>query len=70
MTYDEYILAACTRVRKQVDKGDRERVGQAFFNALYEIRPALADHFRGENLDPFYDDAALPDFLEELHQNW
>jgi len=32
------------------------RYGQAFFNALYELFPNIADSIRGSNIDPFYRD--------------
>lgn len=41
---------------------NRQREGQRAFNALYAIRPDLAEQVRGTDLDPFYDDSRLPDF--------
>lgn len=32
------------------------RWGQTVFNALYRIRPELADHIRGTASDPFFED--------------
>lgn len=34
-----------------------ERMGQAFFNALYDSWPELADLVRATDCDPFYVDA-------------
>lgn len=38
------------------------RLGQAFFNVLYELRPDLAERARATEFDPFYNDRIL-DFL-------
>jgi hypothetical protein len=39
------------------------RKGQAYFNALHEVHPELADEIRGGNLDPFYQDKRIDEFL-------
>jgi hypothetical protein len=40
-----------------------ERRGQAYFNALYDLRPIIADAIRGTDDDPFQVDEKLPQFL-------
>ena len=47
-------------------KPDRIRRGQHAFNVLYAMYPKLADTFRGGELDPFYQDKRLPDFLKAV----
>jgi len=37
------------------------REGQAVFNALHSLHPELADEIRTTELDPFYQDARLPE---------
>lgn len=44
----------------------RFRRGQAWFNALHELRPDLANEIRGTDIDPFYNDNKLPDAWEWL----
>lgn len=52
---DEFIRRYNRIVRKHYNTG--QRVGQAMFNALYELDPETADMIRGNyNLDPFYAD--------------
>lgn len=49
------------------------RTGQSLFNALYHIRPDLADRLRGGPLDPFYRDndvEAISNTLTWLEQHW
>lgn len=41
-----------------------QRPGQAAFNALWNISPALADYIRGTQTDPFYNDQRINNFLE------
>jgi hypothetical protein len=48
----------------------KERSGQAAFNALWNVRPELADEIRGTDLDPFYDDKRLLAFWEHLSAVW
>lgn len=40
-----------------------ERIGQAYFNAAYEIDYEWANSMRNTIDDPFYNDSALPEFL-------
>jgi hypothetical protein len=35
-------------------RGPGIRVGQAWFNELYRLRPDLADQIRATNIDPFF----------------
>lgn len=60
-------LVALVR-RKIAERGFGIREGQAAFNALYELSPALAQRIRGDHstLDPFYRDENLPAFFRWL----
>ncbi len=42
------------------------RRGQCYYNALYTLRPDLANEICGTKLDPFYVDERIPAFLEWL----
>lgn len=58
--------------RMNVYKG--ERIGQAAFNVLREVRPDLADMIRGKPFDPFYahkvDDRRFIKFVQFLEERW
>jgi hypothetical protein len=40
-----------------------QRVGQSYFNALYILRPEIADYIRSSNADPYHDTEILPLFF-------
>lgn len=46
------------------------RMGQCYFNALYDSHPEIADQFRGGIDDPFYDDGLIGNFLSTLYENY
>lgn len=60
MNYREFI--------SHCDKTHREhpewRAGQAYFNALAEVNPSLAEYITGKYFDPFHNDKALVEFLD------
>lgn len=66
MTYEEYLSRALSRRVLN----PTERLGQAYFNVLYAVRPDLADRLIGDPMDPFYNDAKVPAFLEWVQFNW
>lgn len=61
----EYQLAHC----RECGGGD-QRLGQAAFNFLYEIRPDLADAVRATEFDPFYNDSKLDKFHQRVQELW
>jgi hypothetical protein len=46
------------------------RFGQTCFNVLYELDEDLANCIRGTDIDPFYDDVKVPEFLKRLRDEW
>lgn len=46
------------------------RTGQTYFNTLNQVRQDLADAIRGTNLDPFYVDSKVPQFLAYVCEHW
>lgn len=46
------------------------RYGQAAFNGLMSVRPALAELVRATSLDPFHDDEKVPVFYRWCEANW
>jgi hypothetical protein len=49
----------------------KQRSGQAAFNALWDVRPDIAnDVIRGTEADPFHDDSRLLLFWERVEAAW
>lgn len=46
------------------------RYGQHWFNALYAVRPDIADKIRGTKLDPFHRDRVSHETLDFVVANW
>lgn len=42
----------------------QQRDGQFTFNLMYELRPDLANKYRGSDVDPFYDNSRIDAFLK------
>ena len=47
-----------------------QRKGQATFNAVYDVDPALADSLRGSELDCFYNDSKIGQFMQVVCDSW
>lgn len=69
ITQDEFALYL-KRVAAKLYHDQTQRIGQAYFNALHDSHPAIADDFRGGDLDPFYRDGMVPQFLAFLAQEY
>lgn len=50
MTFNEYVA----EVTRQHTENRNWRLGQTYFNVLYEFRPDLSEQIRATKLDPFY----------------
>lgn len=51
---------------KVQNKPKEWRLGQAYFNYAYEMYPRDTDTLRGTEVDCFYDDNKIPEFLDAL----
>ena len=51
-------------------KGGTQRLGQACFNAVYEVDPVVADKLRGTDKDCFYFDSRIDDFMKVVYERW
>lgn len=58
------------KVSDEISKNNSFRVGQIYFNILYECRPDLADLICGTELDPFHKDELLLKFKLWLNESW
>ena len=67
MTLGDYIVAAENEYR---DKRRVLRKGQSYWNTLASIRADLAESVAESDIDPYYNDRALPDFFAFLSRNW
>ena len=47
-----------------------QRKGQPTFNAVYDVDPALADSLRGSELDCFYNDSKIGQFMQVVCDSW
>ena len=66
LTTEEFTLLIYTACQARVETD--LRLGQCYFNALYKIRPDLANQVRGhEHLDPFHKDDNLGAFMSCLY---
>lgn len=52
----------------QIRIHNQTRVGQAVFNAAYDLFPKAVDKIRSTEYDCFYDDERIPKFLERLRE--
>jgi hypothetical protein len=52
------------------ERPEHIRLGQHAFNLLNEQFPAIANSYRGDDLDPFYDDNKIPAFMSDILQNY
>jgi hypothetical protein len=50
------IVKFSERIKINQEKYPNWRLGQCFFNSLYEIKPELANILRGTSYDPFHMD--------------
>ena len=67
MTFEEY----CAQVGAVKAQYPSWRYGQTYFNVLAQVRPDLSEQVRGVvDLDPFYLDANLPEFLHYVFPRW
>lgn len=45
------------------------RLGQSYMNALHDANPEVYKQITGTNIDPFYDDGVLVQFINYLKQS-
>lgn len=63
MTFDSYVSVI---MPAYFAAHPMERGGQAYFNCLNQYAPHITDKIRGTECDPFYDNARLPKFFQEV----
>lgn len=65
-TFNDYLIECIEKQKLHPEW----RIGQTYFNVLYEMKPVLADQIRGGQLDPFYKHSRIDDFLYFVRGNW
>lgn len=67
-TIEEFINELTINVQQRNTKFPEWRLGQTYFNVLYELRPDIADKIRGQlsTCDCFYNDKLIPNFLDAV----
>lgn len=62
---DDEIVFLNICIKKYMDM-PHMRHGQAYFNALYEVNPTIANEIRGTFIDPFYNDSRIERFMNVI----
>lgn len=62
------LLDLSIKISKLCIQYPQYRHGQAAWNALYDLNPALASKVHGTDADPFYDDSKINAFYAFLAQ--
>jgi hypothetical protein len=65
-TFDDYLAD----VEEKLAMSPGLRLGQTYFNVLFDRRPDIASEIAGTVIDPFYSDAIIPEFIEEVEHRW
>ena len=47
-----------------------QRIGQATFNAVYDVDPEIANQLRGTDKDCFYFDSRIDAFMKVVYERW
>lgn len=66
MTYAAYLETVGWHLRQHPTL----RWGQAHFNVLHDVHPDLSARVHNTELDPFYLDERIPQFLAFVSSNW
>lgn len=51
-------------------KNGTQRLGQAAFNAVYEVDPEIANQLRETDKDCFYFDSRIDEFMKVVYERW
>lgn len=67
MTFTDFVNSALNYYRRNIGG---MRKGQAYYNYLHDVNPALANEINGTDADPFYNDGLVPYFLQVVESRW
>ena len=68
LEFDEMATKACDE-EVLVTRSDL-RVGQIYFNKLYDVRPDVANRLRGSKIDPFFKNYVIDTVKQFVKDNW
>jgi hypothetical protein len=66
MTFAEYLK----KVTETKNENSSWRMGQTYFNVLSDVRSDLSEQVLFTNLDPFFRDEVIGNFLAFVAENW
>lgn len=66
MTIEEYLIEVAAKKHATPDW----RMGQTFLNVLHDVKHELCVELSGSEVDPFYDDNLIADFLVYVWLSW
>lgn len=72
LSFDEWYELAFINYYRDENYYEYQRLGQFFYNQLFNIKPAMTQAFIDGVLepDPFYKDTNLDRFLDTVRKNW
>lgn len=65
MNFSEFLL----EIAYYYYNNKEQRFGQACFNVLWELDESLAREIHSTELDPFFEDGRVPEFLAKVRDN-
>ena len=69
-SYDEFLVFVAQE-HHQLKAGDPTvRLGQTYFNCLWEFRPSIANAIRATKYDPFHKEEVHPDIHVHVNDMW
>jgi hypothetical protein len=68
LEFDEMATKACDE-EVLATRSDL-RVGQIYFNKLYDVRPHVANKLRGSKIDPFFKNRVTDTVKQFVKDNW
>lgn len=69
-TYDQFIVFVGQELERLRKEGGDWRMGQVYFNCLWEFRPEIANKIRATKLDPFHREQIHPDVHTFVENEW
>lgn len=69
-SYDEFLIFV-GQEHAELKAGDPTiRLGQTYFNCLWEFRPSIANQIRATKYDPFHKEEVHPDIHVHVNALW
>jgi hypothetical protein len=69
-SYDEFLVFVAGEYKNALQEDAACRYGQAYFNVLWNLRPAIANVIRATKYDPFHLNEVHPETHAYIEQLW